>query len=159
MWPIGTAVYQERRAAQRLLTTHCPASLILSTAARFPSSGQQVETQLPGALLTISSTGPASQANGSTPIITIGGYASSANLLRSNILVCKAVLHVVDSVLLVSGCCHVAALSLQPAVHVTGVFAAANAERKPLPAQPVRAACAPLQVFGGLGAANNFSSR
>ncbi len=73
-----------------------------SSAARFPSGGQQVDTQLPGALLTISSTGPASQANGSTPVITIGGYASSANLLRSNILVCKAVIHVVDSVLLVS---------------------------------------------------------
>lgn len=82
--------------------TPCPALRTPSSAARFPPSGRQVETQLPGALLTISSTGPASEANGSTPLITIGGYASSANLLRSNILVCKAVVHVVDTVLLVS---------------------------------------------------------
>lgn len=80
-----------------------PSPPALCPAARFPLGGQQVQTQLPGALLTISSTGPASEANGSTPIITIGGYASSASLLRSNILVCKAVLHVVDTVLLVGG--------------------------------------------------------
>lgn len=79
-----------------------------------------MQTQLPGALLTISSTGPASEANGSTPIITIGGYASSANLLRSNILVCKAVLHVVDTVLLVGGGCWAAlwGLAERVAMHV-----------------------------------------
>ncbi|PRW59569.1 Surface containing fasciclin-like repeats [Chlorella sorokiniana] len=76
--------------------------LAFADLARFPPGGQQVETQLPDALLTISSTGPASEANGSTPIIKIGGYASTANLLRSNILICKAVVHVVDTVLLPS---------------------------------------------------------
>lgn len=75
-------------------------------AVRLPGS-LQVATQLPGALLTI--TPPPANAsstaltyNGTAGAVRVDGYASSARLLRSNILVCGAVLHAVDAVLLVS---------------------------------------------------------
>lgn len=61
------------------------------------ASNLQVATQLPGALLTINP-GGAPQGGAS---VRVAGYASSAPLLRSNIVVCDAVLHVVGAVLLV----------------------------------------------------------
>lgn len=65
---------------------------------RLPS-GTQLATQLPGALLTIHPR-PAGSAS-SAAAVRVNGYASSAQLVRSNILICRALLHVVDAVLLV----------------------------------------------------------
>ena len=65
--------------------------------------GALLPTQLPGALLTVGGGGPPAGGGGGSPAtsIRIQGYASSAPLLRSNIVVCSAVLHVVGGVLLV----------------------------------------------------------
>ena len=75
-------------------------------AARAAGTGAQLETQLPGALLEVGSSSSGGGDGGgrrASPFsIRINGYASSAALLRSNVVFCRTVLHVVDAVLLVS---------------------------------------------------------
>lgn len=71
---------------------------------RAANSSAQLQTQLPGALLTVGGAGGGGGAAAAS--LRILGYASSAPLLRSNIVVCSAVLHVIGGVLLVRGGVH-----------------------------------------------------
>lgn len=70
---------------------------------RAANSSAQLQTQLPGALLTVGGGAPPGGGGGPGTSISVQGYASSAPLLRSNIVVCSAVLHVIGDVLLVRG--------------------------------------------------------
>ncbi|PSC74279.1 Flavin-containing monooxygenase FMO GS-OX-like 3 [Micractinium conductrix] len=110
---------------------------------RLPGS-LQVATQLPGALLTI--TPPPANAsstaltyNGTAGAVRVDGYASSARLLRSNILVCGAVLHAVDAVLLTLVAYSVALEGLSPG-GLQNASAAAGAAAAPPPGPAAAAA-------------------